>query len=376
MQNLKEFSSIRLWLNKASGSVNTEKSYLRAIQKYLDYIKISNPDSLIEEWKTIRYDYKEREMYLDKIAEQIEDFTLSLKTAPMTKRRDTMAVVSFFKHNRIPVSIDLGKIKVYPIYHDTDITKEQILRILKHSTLRDKTFYLIMLESGLRPATVADLKYIDIKEDYEANRTPMAIRLRQDTLKNKQARRFSFIGEDCTSSLRELLSTRNIQDDEYIFQPKVKGKRKCLRNSMSNIFKRMVLDLGMTKSNNGKPTTLRLYSLRKYFRNTIQVDSGYREFWMCHSLGVDAHYISKDIEIHRQKYTDAYPSLRIYKITKSELSKEVKSKLYKSDLEIEQLKAKIKDLEATTIPKSELRSVVAEELKKMIDDVNKEVPGE
>lgn len=374
MQNLKDFSSIKLWLSKASGSINTEKVYLRAMLRFLDYIKISNPDSITKEWKEIRYDYRKREMYIDKMAEQIEEFTLSLTTAPKTKRRDMMAVVSFFKHNRIPIVIDVGKIKVYPIYHDIDITEEQIKRILKHVALRERTFYLFMLESGLRPNTIAELKYMDIKEDYEINRIPMQIKIRQDTLKNKQARRFSFIGQDAFNSLKELLSTIEMEDDSYIFQSKVKDKRKCLRNSMSNIFKRVVLDLGMTKTNNGKPSTLRLYSLRKYFRNTIQVDSGYREFWMSHSLGVDASYISKNPEIHRKKYEKAYPSLRIYSSSKTSITKEIKNKLSESKTEIQLLKAKIKELEDTTIPKEELRGIVAEELQKMLDDVNKEYP--
>jgi hypothetical protein len=97
----------------------------------------------------------------------------------------------------------------------------------------------------------------------------------------------------------------------------------------------------MTESSKGKgkPRQLRLYCLRKYFRNNIKVESAYREFWMCHSFGVDEHYLSRDVEKHREKYAEGYESLRVFEATPTvKVNQEQKQ-------EIEGLKERITSLE-------------------------------
>ncbi|MGC8870897.1 MAG: hypothetical protein ACP5PT_07405, partial [Brevinematia bacterium] len=62
----------------------------------------------------------------------------------------------------------------------------------------------------------------------------------------------------------------------------------------------------------GKPKSLRLYCLRKYFWNNMRCDTSFRSYWFCHK-SIDDHYITTtDIERHREEYLKGYEYLRIY----------------------------------------------------------------
>jgi len=208
----------------------------------------------------------------------------------------------------------------------------------------------MMLESGVRPDNLLNLRYRHIKADFEADKVPMRIVIPQALTKDKVGDRWSFIGEDAFNCLKEYLSLRKeINDDDFIFQKEKfrNGKGRMTESAISNIFRETVLKLGLTDEGEySKPKQLRLYTLRKYFRNTIKADSGYREFWMLHSLGTDQHYISRDIEEHRRRYKEAYASIRIYQVETSE-EIEMLKKSYDRKLEDQEQKYKerIRELE-------------------------------
>jgi hypothetical protein len=77
---------------------------------------------------------------------------------------------------------------------------------------------------------------------------------------------------------------------------------------------RLEIDESKGKKESGSPKMkeIRLHGLRKYFRNNMKADGAFVNFWMGLSLGVDAHYISRDVEEHRRRYREGYPSLRLY----------------------------------------------------------------
>lgn len=88
-----------------------------------------------------------------------------------------------------------------------------------------------------------------------------------------------------------------------------------------------------------------MHALRKYFRNNIKADSSYVRFWMGHSLGVDAHYITRDVERHRQEYAKGYPYLRIFEPSPISLM-ELHQILREKDVELKALKQKLERLES------------------------------
>lgn len=86
-----------------------------------------------------------------------------------------------------------------------------------------------------------------------------------------------------------------------------------------------------------KPAELRLYNLRKWFRKQAgHAGFDYVNFWMGHTLGVDDHYFSRDVKLHRKVYAEkAIPFLRLSKTT-------IK---VEHDKEIEKLKVQMKQLQ-------------------------------
>jgi len=320
------------------------------IRKFLAETNI-DPDNIVRLWKEKRFDYKEREVFLTELNEAIEDYYYnSLVNYTMSSKHTIIfTIIGFFKANKIPVDPDIrGRVTV--VYHNRAIKKEEIRRILDHSTLRSKVFYLMMVESGQRPATLVRLRYKHIKEEFEEGKLPMCINLPSELLKDNVGDRFSFIGEDCYKLLKEYLQPRQPLDNEaLVFAPikKTMKENHLTTNNFSGLFSRIVKKLGIDKvKEHGKPKEIRLYCLRKYFRNHLPIDRDYREFLMGHksTLGVDQHYISRDKELYRELYSQAYPNLRIFSPENRETSKkvdELMKALTTKDKEVKDLKKRV-----------------------------------
>ena len=326
MKRIEDYKTVEIWIKKACGSENTIPRYLGIFRDFLEYCE-ENPDEIIKEWKAVRYDWKERQRFIDKWTEEIENFYILLEDASKTKHNKAYVAISFFKHHKIPIDdVDIPK-NSYITYHNRDMTKEEIRKVLEHSGLRERTFDLMMSESGLRPNTLVQLKYRDIREDFEANRIPMKINIRPEILKDRIEGRFTFIGIDAFNSLKEYLSTRNIGDDDYIFQKKSSryNTEYICPEAFSTYFSRIIRKIGLRdiETEYGKPKRIRLYCLRKYFRNNMKIqDTNFREFWMCHRFDSDEHYITLDTEKHREEYTKGYEYLRIYENNGNIIDKE------------------------------------------------------
>lgn len=276
------------------------------------------PEAIIMEWRACRYDYQQREMFLDRMTELIEAYFYSLDEAyaPATRKAMVMPVISYFKKNRVPVDPEISE-PIYVKYHNRDISREEIQRILEHASLRDRAFFLVMAESGQRPYTLVQTRMVHIREEFEAAKIPMKIDLPAELIKDRVGHRWTFIGEDGFNTLKEYLSARMpLEDEDLLFAPdkphRMKGKF-LSPTTFGNAFSKIVLKLGLAKRvETGKPKGLRLYCLRKYFRNQIRVsDTAYREFWMGHTFGTDEHYLTRNVEEHRKAYEKAYPSIRI-----------------------------------------------------------------
>ena len=191
--------------------------------------------------------------------------------------------------------------------------------------------------------------------------------LPSSTLKFHVGDRWTFIGEDGFKELSDYLALRlPLKDDDYVFvsekPERVKGGQ-FSPASLSVKFNRLVQKLGIAESR-GKaaiPKRIRLHSLRKYFRNNHGADSAFIKFWMGHSLGVDAPYISRDPEEHRKRYAKGYKALRVFEPNPESLTS-LYQQVHEKDREIkeikEQLENKDKELEAVKTELSTLANLV------------------
>jgi len=327
--------NITKWLLKVSGSDTTRKTYEIRIKAFGEYLKEHcgiDIETLKESYREARYTSEmERQKFLDKLQDAIEDYACFIKTqkrTPIHEANLLAIAVSYIKKGCGIKDIEVTYPRMFTTFHNRDITKEEIIKILEHANLRDRTFFLMMAESGLRPGTLLALRYKHIKQDYEKDSIPMKIELPSDILKDRISDRWTFIGEDGFRVLKEYLATRKgMGDNDFLFiaeRPSRLKKEVPNETSFSNKFSRIVLKLGIEEKalGQGRPKSVRLYNLRKYFFNNMKCDSAYRNFWFCHS-SVDDHYISLDVQKHREEYVKGYKFLRIYQPSDVEKSLEV-----------------------------------------------------
>jgi len=331
--------NITIWVEKTCNTERGKQGYRSRIRAFRKFVR-ENFNLDIEEfkqkWREAKYSgVREREQFLDSLNDILTEYEVFLKQedyAPTYVSHRLSIAGSYLKKGCGIKELDIELPKnVFVKYHNRDIKKEEIRKILEHSPLRERLFFLMMIESGLRPDTLTRLRYWMIKEDYEANRIPMMIRLPSSILKNRIPDRFSFLGEDGVRLLREYLSTREeSHDDDLIFLPEAKGRMKkpvLSPETFSNKFSELVLKLGLDEAKRrGKPKSIRMYCLRKYFLNGMRCDSTYRSYWFCHK-SIDDHYISRDVDRHREEYMKGYPSLKVYEPSESSKVQELEIKL-------------------------------------------------
>ena len=352
---LLESPSVSFWLKKAAHSPRTVKTYLYHFNSFLEATGL-DPEAVVSEWQKIRYDYAERERFLDRYADVIERFYYDKLQAhtPKAKLTTLAAILSFFRHNKIPVEVDINE-RTYIVNHNRAILKSEILRILDHATLRDKSFFLLMLESGLRPQTIVMLRYKHIRKDFEANKIPMMIELDPEMLKDNVSRRFTFLGDFAFQTLKEYLTPRQpMKDDDVVFTGVHKQQQKgayLSPNLFSLQFAKIVQKLNLSQKKEGRfRRELILYTLRKYFRNNLKTsDPAYVQYWMGHSLKTDAAYFDSwmedpnIVEKHRLEYSNAY---KLYGLQQNFLqTAQINEDLQKKDQEIKDLKDRIEKIE-------------------------------
>jgi integrase len=310
------------WIAQVCESETTKRVYLndiRIFEKFLrDKWNISFAD-VVNDWRQVRRKgINESEEFIEQWNDIVKSFNTYLKSqsyTPLFVKKVLTTVKSFFHFWDIPVKVLLPK-NACVMFHNKDLTKEELRQILAYASPRDRVIWLLMAESGMRGSTAVSLQYWQIKEDFESGKVPMCIKLPSASLKDHVGDRFTFIGEDGYKALKEYLTPRMpLADSDLIFASERKGKVSGETSSVASLsvkFSRIVLKLKLAECRGRKPKAIRLHGLRKYFRNNMKAESAYVEFWLGHTLGTDAHYISRDISVHRKEYAKGYESLRIY----------------------------------------------------------------
>jgi integrase len=342
------------WLSARAEAPKTRTFYEMCWKQFTKFCmeRGKDPLRLVEDYRAARIQGEvQRQTFLEGWQDILRAFNTWLKKkeyAPFSMKNFLVVVKSFVGYWKIPLDVDLPR-HPYVIYHNRDLTKEDIRLILSRGTPRDRVIWLIMAESGLRANTAITIKYWQIKDDLEKDIIPMRVLTPAESLKDHVGPRWSFLGEDGARALKEYLKPRMpLKEDDYIFlserPQRMKGDIFTVA-SISVKFARVVRKLDFERgAPPGKPGRVRMHSLRAYFRNNCHAEAAFREFWMGHSLGVDAHYLTRDPEIHRKEYARNYEGLRIVEPTTPTGLKEIQEQLSKKDKEIEELRAQIQEL--------------------------------
>jgi len=351
---LTQNSRLEDWLSARAESPATRHSYVDHWNILVQFCSArgKDPNTIVDGFRAARLQgEQQKEMFLEEWQDLIRAFTSYLKGkyVSMSFAVRLSILKSYFKFWKIPLEVTLPR-RTYVTYHNRDLQKSEIKKILSNASLRDRAIFLMLLESGMRVGSCASLKYWQIKEDYEQSRVPMRISLPSAVLKDKVGDRFTFIGVDGFKALQDYLQTRPPlkKDDDYVFESERAAKEgaipeRSLAQSISTKFNRLVQKLGIDHSvGKGKPKQIRLHGLRKYFFNNMKADSDYKRFWMGHSLGVEQHYISREIEEHRKKYGEGYKFVRIYETIESNI--DLHQQIRERDEQLRQLSERMEKL--------------------------------
>lgn len=365
---MKQFSVVQSWLDNVayshSGSANTEEEYERHFTRFCKFIGL-RPGDILEQ-----YEEATDRAFKRKYAQYLKAWISKLLRAGYTKgtiRVMVACVKSFFKYQDLPLGyVPMSKAQV--VFHNRDITKEEIVRIMGVSRVRDRAFFAVMAQSGLRPHTLCLLRVKHVELNREA---PAKIDVPLEIAKGKYRSYFTFIGPDALRLLKDYLNTReNLTFGSYLFSQHAIEK-KLMRNTLSSRFKDAVLKLRKkslveyTQKAKGKAGTIRLYSLRKWFRKQAH-QAGFEivQFWMGHIVkeGQEEHYRPKDVEFHRALYREkAMPYLALETETPGEMKKIVERQAE----EIERLKKETEKLRAQAVENADLKQRIQQTEKKL-----------
>jgi integrase len=256
------------------------------------------------------------------------------------------AIKSFYKYNDLPLG-HIPQAMSGIVYHNRDLTKEEIVQIMAVVKLREKAFFAVMAQSGLRPHTIKQLR---LKHLEDLEKVPCKIEVPQELAKGKYGSYVTFIGPDALKYLKQYFATRkNLTSDSLLFcahdDPKkpvnVKDMSRAFRLAARKLEKSGALDFEIRE---GKPSELRLYNLRKFFRKYAnQMGFENVNYLMGHTVrGSDANYKPQDPEFYRELYAEkAMPFLRLEAPTPTETSEIVNTLKKQHEAEMGSLKKEI-----------------------------------
>jgi len=369
---LDKYDPVEAWINNVcashSNSNRTRRAYKSIFRHFCDCIN-KTANQIISEYEAST-DREFKRQYAKYVRVFIAS-ELEKGHSPNTINTRVGAISSFFKYNDLPLGF-IPAVNLRVLYHNRDITHEEINLILESSRPRERAFFAIMAQSGLRPFTICKLKYENIKEDWEKKLIPCKIDVPQEIAKGKYHSHFTFIGEEAVKYLRSYLIVRPaIKNEDYLFL-KEGTRQKVSPKSISRLFALTVKKLhekGLMKLKQeqaNKPHDIRLYNLRKFFRKYAnQAGFEFVQFWMGHTVnaGQDDHYRPRDVEFHRELYAEkAMPHLRLETATPTETDKAITT----LEQENKELKDQIERLE--TVMKKMYKKVFREEIEREEDE--------
>ena len=363
------------WLNEVAKSEETRRNYTGSIERFLEYTE-TTLEEIAKEWDSIET-YRQEKMFRKKWKRVVKTYKNHLlETGQLLKSSVDIycsAVNSFFSWYEIPVRVKITNHDV--TYHNRDINVEEIDEIITHTPeMRDKAYYSMMKDSGLRPVVIKRLQYIDMKKDWEAEVTPCKIDVPKEKNKGQYKKHYTFIGVETVEYLRKYFNQRygvgsNPSDEDLVFSQSLSENIPINTESENHIFCRIAMRLGIAKKRNiaGKRKAITQYALRKFFRNNAnnppEVDSVDVHFWMGHKLGMnDEHYFSaQNIEKFRRKYAKAYEYLKV-----SSAPDMHKEKVKYLEAKLEQTEKEMEKRIQEQVQK-QIRGIISEELHKIAE---------
>jgi len=192
-------------LRAGSGSQDSCYAYLNDVSLHVRWLKLpgESADRLISDVKK-ELRLENHKTFLAKHLAAMQDRGL----APGRLKGFARHVRTFYHAN----DVELPKPKTMPrvrvINKDDAPNPEQLQTLIDIGDLREKVIVCILALTGVRESTLAALRYADLKEDFEANKIPVCVRVNIEITKGHYASFRTFLGEEGVHYLRLYLDQR------------------------------------------------------------------------------------------------------------------------------------------------------------------------
>jgi len=351
---VEQFDLVGNWLNSVSYSHSqsraTEIQYKRVWGMFTTFIDRSAENIKAD------YDTSDDRAFKTKYAQYVRAWIADLSRRGLANTSIKVmvgAVSSFFHYNDLPLGF-VPQAMSGIVYHNRDITKEEIIQIMSLAKIREKAFFVVMVQSGLRPHTIVQLR---LKNLESFDKIPCKIDVPKEITKGKYGSYVTFLGLEAIKYLKQYFATRtNLGPGSLLFcahddpaKPvSVKDMSRAFRLAARKLEQSGAIDFEIRK---GKPSELRFYTLRKFFRKQAhQMGFENVNYLMGHVVrGSDANYKPQDPEFYRKLYEDkAMPFLRLETATPTETEKtiaELKKQIEQKDQKVQEIEEKLTKIE-------------------------------
>ena len=188
------------------------------LKKYFNFVDVEPEKYLKDKNRNYESDMKRYNVYL---GEHLSPTSIPIRIS---------AVKEFLEDNdiiirpRIFKQISRRNPVPEPISEDRIPTTSELKQILTHGDARSKSFFLVMISSGIRPEELCQIETSMI--DFDSN--PVSIKIPASISKTKR-QRFTFISTEAKESLLEWLKVKDA------YQIAKVGKSQGLRRWMINV---------------------------------------------------------------------------------------------------------------------------------------------
>jgi len=240
-----------------------------------------------------------------------------------------------------------------------NIEKDEINKIIEHCPIREKAFFTIMIQSGLTPRIIKELRIENVEKILELD-TPIPCKISIPAEKIP-----TFIGYEAVNYLKEYLRVRtdNLTRESLLFIVRNKPNKEINTKDESRIFSRIAKELKRQRKityvvREGKPSELRLFSLVNFYRKNAKK----------YLAQLNNNHTPKEDELYRKQYEEiAMSDLEIEPLT---------NQVRRLTKQYQKLERKLVEIEKNEYPEDEYGKWLEEhpeEAKKMEEERRKDM---
>src|SRR5665647_3253492 len=344
VNELKEDTYIKEWLEALNATDNTERNYLQGMQFFTECVKKTPEELILEAEAEIETGVIPRKrkikQYFIGFRKDLQDKAL----APMTVRTHLTGVKSFYKNFDIEIpSLPKAGNKATTLEKNKAIpNKDDLYAVLKVCDPLERAILLLGASSGLSCEDIINLKVSNFKDGYESKTEITTLELRRIKTKVDFV---TFLSPESSRAVWDYLSYRErtaktgeerrqptlekqnvFSNDNYLFigrhipdsflDSRDDKERQIQEKGFSQIF-RSLSEKARKNAVKGNWNLIRSHNIRRFFNSALLnagCDSFHVEFFMGHKLdATKTAYFRANIEQLKEIYTQYIPRLTIQK---------------------------------------------------------------